>query len=164
MMLTVSAPLLSACRNTVGATEAGGTWCKQDYLQLTGRVVDQANVLPPEAEANLTTKLADLERKTGHQLVIATTPSLQGKSIDDYSLCLARHWGVGRKDANDGVMMLVAPLDRKVRIEVGYGLEAALRDDEANVILKTDVLPAFTAGDFPRGIAAGTDAIIREIS
>jgi uncharacterized protein len=164
MMLLASTLALSACRSFAQTSRAAHADCRQDYLMLTGLVVDQAALIPDVDQARLTAKLASLEQRTGHQFVIATTPSLQGKAINDYSFCLANHWGVGRKTESDGVMLLVAPMERKVRIEVGYGLEAALRDDEAALILNTDVLPAFKVGNFPRGIEAGADAIIREIS
>jgi uncharacterized protein len=169
-----AACLLVGCSNAPGvvaskvrASEAAiSQSCagRHDYLSLTGRVVDQAELLSPENEAQLSDKLVALEERTRHQFVIATTPSLQGKPINDYSLCLARHWAIGRKDHNDGVVLLVAPNERKVRIEVGYGLENALRDDEAKQILDQQIIPAFKNGDFAGGIAAGTDAIISEIS
>jgi uncharacterized protein len=163
-MLFATIFALSACRSLAQPSNAARAECEQDYMKLTGMVVDQAELIPDVEQARLTAKLASLEQRTGHQFVIATTTSLQGKAINDYSLCLANHWGVGRNQESDGVMLLVAPMERKVRIEVGYGLEAALRDDEAAVILQTHVLPAFQAGNFPRGIEAGADAIIREIS
>lgn len=158
----------SGCSAAVGAdaeqnSALADAGCQQTYLPLAGRVVDNANILPPDIEDRLTQKLAVLEQATKHQLVIATTGSLQGKRIEDYSLCLARHWGIGDKDANDGVVLLVAPAERRVRIEVGYGLEAQLRDEESARIMDEDMVPAFKAGDYPRGIEAGADAIANEI-
>lgn len=150
----------SACSGA-GQTDAG--WCKQRWLALTGRVVDEAELLPPEAETALSEKLAELEARNGHQFVIVTTTDLQGKPIEDYSLCLARHWGVGRKSHDDGVMLLVAPTERKTRIEVGYGLEKALRDEEASEIVNRTVIPAFAKGDYVGGITRGADAIVAEI-
>lgn len=108
-------------------------------------------------------KLAKLERRTGHQLVVATTPSLQGQPIGQYSVCLGRHWGIGRKGMNDGAMLLIAPAELKARIEVGYGLEKALRDEEASRIMDEAIIPAFKAGQFEKGIEAGADQIMREI-
>jgi uncharacterized protein len=138
--------------------------CEQDYLRLTGRVVDQADIVPPAREAQLSNELADLETRTRHQLVVATTMSLQGKAIEGYALCLANHWGIGHKKDDDGVLLLVAPTERKVRIEVGDGLENALTDDEAAVIIRDAILPQFKRGDYTGGIAAGADAIVIEIS
>ncbi|WBY06995.1 TPM domain-containing protein [Sphingomonas sp. 7/4-4] len=130
---------------------------------LTGRVVDDANLLAPEQEAGLVAKSAELEKATGHQLVVVTIPSLHGQDIATFGVDLGRRWGVGRKDIDDGVLLIVAPNERKARIEVGYGLEKALRDEEAGRILRDAILPAFRAGDMPKGIAAGVDGIIREI-
>jgi uncharacterized protein len=144
--------------------EAETGWCKQTYPALTGRVVDEAGILPAAREMTLSARLAELERSTGHQLIVATVTSLQEKPVEEYSVCLARHWQIGRELMNDGVMLLVAPNERKVRIEVGYGLEKALRDDEAAAILRDAVIPAFKVGNFVRGIDAGTAAIVREVS
>ena len=130
---------------------------------LTGRVVDDANLLAPEQEARLAAKSGELEKATGHQLVVVTLPSLHGQDIATFGVDLGRRWGIGRKDIDDGVLLIVAPNERKARIEVGYGLEEALRDEEAGRILRDAILPAFRAGDMPKGIAAGVDGIIREI-
>ena len=135
-----------------------------DFPVLTGRVVDSANLLPMADRTALTDKLTALEKRTGHQVVVVTIRSLGGHEIADYGVTLGRTWGIGRKDVNDGVLLIVAPNERKVRIEVGYGLEKALRDEEAAAIINQAILPAFKAGDFPRGIAAGVDGVIREIS
>ena len=130
---------------------------------LTGRVVDDANLLAPKQEARLAAQSAELEKTTGHQLVVVTIPSLHGRDIATFGVDLGRRWGIGRKDIDDGVLLIVAPNERKARIEVGYGLEKALRDEEAGRILRDAILPAFRAGDMPKGIAAGVDGIIREI-
>ena len=96
--------------------------------------------------------------------MIASTASLQGKTVDDYALCLARHWAIGRKGKDDGVMLLLAPNERKARIEVGYGLETKLRDDEAKAILDTKAIPLLSKQDYARSIAVAADAIIQELS
>ena len=98
------------------------------FPALTGRVVDEANILNEATRATLTQKLADLEAKTTDQLVVATLKSLQGTSIEDFGYQLGRHWRIGQKDKNNGVLLIVAPNERKVRIEVGYGLEGTLTD------------------------------------
>ncbi|HEY1750074.1 MAG TPA: TPM domain-containing protein [Caulobacteraceae bacterium] len=128
------------------------------------RVVDDAHVLSPQAAADLTAKLADLEAKTGRQLVVVTLPSLQGYDIEDYGYQLGRAWGIGQKGQNNGVLFIVAPSEHKVRIEVGYGLEPILTDALSSVILQTQVLPRFRAGDVQGGVVAGTGAIIDQLS
>ncbi|CAN5184930.1 hypothetical protein BH10PSE4_BH10PSE4_10560 [soil metagenome] len=134
------------------------------FPTLTGRVVDNANVLSPQVETDLTTKLAQLEQTTGRQLVVVTLPSLQGYEIEDYGYQLGRAWGIGEKGKNSGVILLVAPTERKVRIEVGYGLEPILTDALSSVIIQTTVLPKFKAGDLPGGIVDGTDAVIAQLA
>ena len=134
------------------------------FPALTGRVVDAAEVLPPRTVARLTEATAVLERATRHQLAVATVPSLSGRTIEAYSLALARRWGLGRACVNDGVLLLVAPSERKVRIEVGYGLEKALPDEETARILQRDVLPAFRAGDVPGGIERGVNDIVGDLT
>lgn len=132
-------------------------------LALSGRVTDAADILSPVQEAALTAKLANLERRKGHQFVVVTTPTLGGETVEAYSLRMANRWGIGRKGYNDGVLLLVAPNERKVRIEVGFGLEATLTDPICAEILKQDVLPRFGAGDLPGGIDAGVIAIVQRL-
>ncbi|PVM82749.1 TPM domain-containing protein [Caulobacter radicis] len=134
------------------------------FPPLSGRVVDQANILSPAAEQQLTDELATLERQTGRQLVVATLSSLQGYEIEDYGYQLGRAWGIGEKDRNTGALLIVAPNERKVRIEVGYGLEPVLTDALSSVIIQSAILPRFKAGDMQGGIVAGTDAIIKQLS
>jgi uncharacterized protein len=131
---------------------------------LTGRVVDDANILSPQAKETLTGKLETLEQKTSRQLVIVTVPSLQGLEIEDYGYQLGRTWGIGEKGRNTGVLFIVAPKERRVRIEVGYGLEGVLTDALSNVILQQQVLPKFRAGDPAGGVVAGADALIGQLS
>lgn len=128
------------------------------------RVVDDAHVLPAATAADLTTKLADLEAKTGRQLVVVTLPSLQGYDIEDYGYQLGRYWGIGQKGQNNGVLFIVVPSEHKVRIEVGYGLEPILTDALSSVILQEQVLPKFRTGDVEGGVVAGTNAIISQLS
>lgn len=133
------------------------------FPELTGRVVDNADILTPEAEAALTAKLAALETQTQRQLVVATVPDLQGYDISDYGYQLGRAWGLGDAERNDGALLLVAPNDRKVRIEVGYGLEGYLTDALSALIIQNAMLPRFRENDYPGGIMAGTDAIIAQL-
>ena len=134
------------------------------FPPLTGRVVDNANILSPQAETDLTAKLAGLEQTTGRQLVVATLPDLQGYEIEDYGYRLGRAWGIGEKDKNTGVILLVAPKERKVRIEVGYGLEPILTDALSSVIIQSAVLPKFKAGDLEGGVLAGADELVTQLS
>jgi uncharacterized protein len=127
------------------------------------RVVDAANLLPPAEESALDQKLAAFEKATGRQFVVATIPDLQGYPIEDYGYRLGRAWGVGSKEKDDGALLIVAPKDRKVRIEVGYGLEPYLTDALSSVIINTQILPLFKAGDYPGGIAAGADAVMEQL-
>jgi len=133
------------------------------FPPLTGRVVDDAGMLSPAVEARLTNELAALEQQTGHQLVVATLPDLQGYEIEDYGYQLLRTWGIGRKGQDDGAILIVAPNQRKVRIEVGYGLEPVLTDALSSLIIQRAILPAFKTGDMEKGVVDGTEAIARQI-
>ena len=135
----------------------------QNFPELTGRVVDQANLLSPEQEAELTGRLEALERASSRQLVVATIASLEDYPIEDYGYQLGRHWGIGQSEANNGVILIVAPNEKKVRIEVGYGLEPILTDALSHQIIQNQILPRFREGDFPGGITAGADAIIQQL-
>jgi uncharacterized protein len=134
------------------------------FPALTGRVVDGANMLSPTVETNLTGRLAALESQTGRQLVVVTVPDLEGYPIEDYGYQLGRQWGIGEAKANDGVLFIVAPNERKVRIEVGYGLEPILTDALSSVILQTAVIPRFKAGDMEGGVVAGADAVADQLA
>jgi uncharacterized protein len=134
------------------------------FPALTGRVVDEANILSPQVEAELTTKLETLEKTSGRQLVVATVPSLQGYEIEDYGYQLGRAWGIGEKGTNTGALLIVAPNERKVRLEVGYGLEPILTDALSSLIIQTTILPKFKAGDLEGGVVAGTDAIANQLA
>lgn len=133
----------------------------QTFPKLTGRVVDDAALLSPAQKQALTDKLAALEKQSGRQLVVATLPDLQGYDISDYGYQLGRAWGLGSKDKNDGALLIVAPSERKIRIEVGYGLEGIMTDAVSSQIIRNDIRPHFKAGDMPGGIAAGVDAIAK---
>lgn len=134
------------------------------FPALTGRVVDGANILSPAAEAELTTELANLEAQTGRQLVVATLPDLQGYEIEDYGYQLLRTWGIGDKDRDDGVILIVAPTERKVRIEVGYGLEPVLTDALSSLIINQRILPAFKEGRMEEGVVDGARAIAQQLA
>lgn len=131
-----------------------------NFPALTGRIVDQANIIPRQTREALEPRLADLEAKSGIQLVVATVTSLDGQEIEPYANELFRYWKLGEKDRNNGVLLLVAPNERRVRIEVGYGLEGTLTDALSAVIITNAIAPRFKAGDFGGGISRGVDDII----
>lgn len=145
----------------------------QEFPKLTGRVVDAADILPPEVEARIAAKSEAIEKQTTAQLVVATVPSLDGYEIEDYGYRLGRAWGIGQKRGSEvsggkgtgdnGVILLVAPNDRKVRIEVGYGLEPILTDALSSVIIQRTIIPEFRAGNMPAGVEAGFDAIAKQV-
>ncbi|MEY3833863.1 MAG: hypothetical protein RLZZ130_1341, partial [Pseudomonadota bacterium] len=140
----------------------------QNFPTLSGRVVDQANLLDPQQEAALTAKLQGLETRTKRQLVVATLSSLEGYEISDYGYRLGRHWAIGQDgkgetEKDNGAILIIAPNERKMRIEVGYGLEPVLTDGLSSTIIRNDIRPLFKAGDFAGGINAGVDRIVTQL-
>lgn len=125
------------------------------FPQLTDRIVDLSDLLKPEDRAAIETELKALEEKSTDQLVVFTTPSLQGYAIEDFGYQLGRTWGIGQKGKDNGVILIVAPNERKVRIEVGRGLEPLLTDALTKLVIENAILPAFRRGDFAGGIRAG---------
>ncbi|HEX8301214.1 TPM domain-containing protein [Sphingomonas sp.] len=134
------------------------------FPALTGRVVDSADLLPQTQEAKLSAQLASVQMRTKHEFIVVTVPSLGGHSIEDYGLTLGNYWGIGRKGFDDGVLLIVAPNERKVRIEVGKGLEKTLTNPEAGAIIQAAILPRFREQKMVEGVLAGGEGIIREIS
>jgi len=137
----------------------------QTFPPLTGRVVDQADLLRPEQEIDISSKSAALEAQTKRQFVVATVKSLEGYEISDYAYRLGRAWGIGQKQEDDGVILLVAPNERKVWITTGYGAGAFLTDAMSGVIVREKILPEFKKNppDYGAGITAGADAIIQQM-
>ncbi|MGE4430862.1 MAG: YgcG family protein [Sphingobium sp.] len=133
----------------------------QSFPALSGRVVDAANLLTAEQKSALDGKLAALEQQSQRQLVVVTIPDLGGYDIADYGFRLGDHWGIGNKDRDDGALLIVAPKERKVRIEVGYGLEGVMTDALSARIIRNNIIPHFRENDFPGGIDAGVDAIVK---
>ena len=125
----------------------------QNLPTLTGRVVDNAGLIDPATKAALTAKLEAFEKKSSDQIVVATVPTLNGEPIENYANRLFRAWGLGQGGENNGVLLLVAKNDRKMRIEVGYGLEGTLTDLHSKLIIDNTMVPAFRAGDFSGGIS-----------
>jgi len=130
---------------------------------LTGRVVDDANVLSPAARQRLDAELAAHEEKTGQQIVVATLRSLQGRTIEDYGVQLGRQWRIGKKGQNNGIVLLVAPNEHKVRIEIGFGLEGDLTDADSRTIIERFILPRFKRGDIEGGVVIGAESILRAL-
>ncbi len=133
------------------------------FPALTGRVVDDAGLLSEPEKQELDAALAAFEQQTHDQLVVVTLKSLQGQAIEDYGYQLGRHWGLGQKGKDNGALLIVAPEEHKVRIEVGYGLEGELTDAKSRTIIEGEILPRFRAGDFAAGIKAGVAAIIQTL-
>ena len=129
------------------------------FPALTDRIVDEAGLLTAADRATIREDLKQLEAKSSDQLVIFTTKSLQGYPIEDFGYQLGRAWGIGQQGTNNGVILLVAPNERKVRIEVGRGLEPQLTDALTKLIIENAILPAFRRGDFAAGVKAGVHDI-----
>jgi uncharacterized protein len=127
-------------------------------------VVDAAGVIPDEAEAALDARIVAWNRRTGHQLAVATVPDLEGRTIREYAVGLLRHWGLGGAQSNDGVLVLLAPAEREVRVEVGYGLESVLTDLEASRIIRETIRPALASDEIAQGLDAGVGRIMATIA
>lgn len=141
--------------HAVGLALAHPTSAAPNYPALTGRIVDQAGLLSAADKAQIETELAALENTSTDQIAIVTVNSLDGYAIEDYAIGLARTWAIGQKDKDNGVVLLIAPNERKVRIEVGRRLEPMLTDTMSKLIIQNAILPGFRRGDFAAGIRAG---------
>lgn len=132
-----------------------------DFPELSGRVVDNAEILSPTTESKITQMLQAHEQGTTEQVVVVTLPDLQGYAIEDYGYQLGRHWGIGQKGEDNGAMLIVAQKERKIRIEVGYGLEGRLTDAASATIINQIVTPAFKQGQFEQGVLNGAAAMVK---
>jgi uncharacterized protein len=142
----------------VGAASAAPS-----FPALTGRVVDNAGILSPEAQQKLTALSAEHEKQTGNQVVIATVKSTDGYEIEQYANDLHRAWGLGLKGKDNGVLILVSTEPHGIRINVGYGLEGELTDLQSKLIITNTITPAFKRGDFDGGLIAGTVQVMRTL-
>lgn len=139
------------------------------FPPLTGRVVDDANILSEDTRDQLTNILQQQEQQTGDQVVVVTIKSLQGTSIEDYGYQLGRKWGIGQsgkgtgQKKDNGTLLIIAPNERQMRIEVGYGLEGQLTDAQSKIIIAEIITPYFKRGDYNGGVLAGTSAILKAI-
>lgn len=134
-----------------------------DVPPLQGRVNDYGNMIPADTRQRIEQKLADFEQRTTNQIAVLTVDSLEGDPIEDFSLRVAEAWKLGQAEKDNGVLFVVSKQDRRMRTEVGYGLEPVLTDLETNIIQREVVVPAFRSGDFGGGIEAGVDAMIAAI-
>jgi uncharacterized protein len=131
-----------------------------DVPYLTGRVTDEAEILSPATRQTLTERLKAHEDRTGDQIAVLTVPSLGGESIEEYAVKVFAAWKLGQKGKDNGVLIVVAPAERRMRIEVGYGLEGTLTDLLAGRIIRNVMTPRFKAGDYNGGVEAGVDAVL----
>lgn len=130
----------------------------------TGYVSDFAGILSQQSIDSLNNRLGSYEKKSGNEIAVVTVRNLQGTTIEDFAVRLFEKWKIGKSERDNGVLFLIAQQEREVRIEVGYGLEPDLTDAESYGIINNVVTPAFKAGDYDRGITAGTEAMIKAIS
>jgi|AntRauTorckE6833_2_1112554.scaffolds.fasta_scaffold04003_5 uncharacterized protein len=131
------------------------------FPELSGRVVDTAGMLSPNTESQLTQMLQAHEQGTTEQVVVVTLPELQGYAIEDFGYQLGRHWGIGQKGEDNGALLIVAQQERKIRIEVGYGLEGRLTDAASATIINQIMTPAFKQGQFEQGVLNGAAAMVK---
>ena len=151
---------VSGCRAAQPAIDHSVAHTPAGDVKLTGRVVDDAGIISASAERQLADRSTALEKDTTDQLVVVTLPSLKGARIEDVGLALGRGWGVGQRNIDNGVLLLVAPSERKVRIDVGYGLEGLLSDERAGQIIR-DMLPLLSANKPDQAITLGETEIIQ---
>jgi uncharacterized protein len=134
---------------------APAAFAEPKFPELTGRIVDEAGLINWEDRKAIEAQLVALEAKSTDQIVVVTVKSLQGYEIEEFAYQLGRKWGIGQKDKDNGVLLVVAPNERKVRVEVGRRLEPLLPDGMTGTIIRSTILPAFRRGDFSGGIKAG---------
>jgi uncharacterized protein len=154
-----AARLLALCVLLLFPTHASAL----EVPPLTGRVVDLAHVLPASDAVQLSDQLKAHEEKTSNQVAVLILPSLEREALEEYSHRVATTWKLGQKGTDNGVLLLIALKERKLRIEVGYGLEGALTDVRSSRIIRQEIVPRFKLGDIPGGVRAGTDAILKAI-
>jgi uncharacterized protein len=150
---------LAACAAFLGCTAAHAYPARPD-----GPVLDQADIFPAADEAKLDHRLTDYWKKTGNALVVVSVTSLEGQSIEDYAFGLFNQWGIGDANTDHGLLVLVAPNEHKVRIEVGCGLEGRITNDVAAEIISDGILPDYRNGDLEGGTLAGVDALIARLA
>jgi len=150
LVLLITAMLLSAALQAYGA----------DIPFLTGRVTDNAQILTGEAKKSIAESLKTHEAATGNQIAVLTLPTLDGQSIEEYAVAVFKAWKLGQKGKDNGILLIVVPDDRRLRIEVGYGLEGTLTDGMAGSIIRDTITPHFKKNDYNSGIQSGVKAIV----
>lgn len=135
-----------------------------NFPKLTGRIVDNADLLGDQQKANLEKILSDFEQKSSDQIVVATIKSLNGENLEEYANLLFRHWELGQAEENNGILLLIAQQDRKLRIEVGYGLEGTMTDAASKLVIDQIIVPRFRNGEFGEGMLDGVQSIITVLS
>jgi uncharacterized protein len=160
MLRRLCRPILVA---VIFAFSAIGLGAALDVPPLRGRVNDYAGVMSREQLQSLEAQLALFEQETGHQVAVLTIPTLDGEDIEGFSIRVAESWKIGKKGFDNGVILVVAVKDRRLRLEVGYGLEGVLPDAIANQIITQYIVPRFRAQDYAGGIITGTDAVLKVI-
>lgn len=165
LLVALAALTLSACNEAPAPapTNAAAARSTADFPALSGRVVDAAELLTPAQEAALTGELATLEGRTGDQLVIVTVPSLGGREIADYGMALGNHWHVGQRGRDNGLLLIVAPNERRARVELGLGIARIISDERAQAIMNELMIPRFREGQYHEGIRAATQVLIAEL-
>src|SRR5262245_11613334 len=134
-----------------------------DIPYLTGRVVDNAQILSPDARIRLTAALKTHEQATSNQIVVLTVPTIQPEGVEEYAVGVFNSWKLGQRERNNGILVVVVPQDRRMRIEVGYGLEPTLTDAVAGAIIRDVMAPAFKRADYDAGVENGVAAIIARL-
>src|SRR5450631_4502416 len=156
-MLSLLAPALASSATLAAAAAS------PEIPYLTGRVVDNAEILKPETRERLTAKLKAHEQATGNQIAVLTIPTINGQAVEEYSTKVFDNWKLGKKDVSNGVLVVVVPNDHKMRIEVGYGLEGTLTDVAASRIIRNVMTPRFKANVYDQGIELGVAAIVAQL-
>lgn len=138
-------------------------FAEPSFPKLTGRVVDQADMISASSEAEINALSEAHENATGNQVVVVTVPDLQGYAIEEYGYLLGRHWGIGQSKKNNGVLLIASQAERKIRIEVGYGLEGELTDAISSNIINSLITPSFKSAQFDEGFRLGALSIIEAL-
>ncbi len=158
-----TAPALLAACSILAWLALAGAVLAADVPYLTGRIVDNAEILQPQTRARIEALLQAHERATTDQIAILTTPTLGGETIEPYAQDVFAAWRLGQKGRDNGILVIVAPAERRMRIEVGYGLEGAMSDIVAGRIVRNIMTPAFKAGDYSGGVEKGVEAIVAQL-
>lgn len=157
LLLALALPALAGCGG------APASELEAPALELTGRVVDAANILDEATEVQLTRQLEAIEQDVGPQVVVVSAPDLGGMDIKNYAMALGNRWGVGDEEKDDGLLLVIAPNDRKVRIELGRGLEPTLSDALCADIIENDIVPSLRERNFADGALKGVARLEYEL-